>query len=301
MARAKSSDGRIDALFALPLGDFVRARNALATELAEAGDSDAALRVRTLAKPSVSAWLVNQLYRKHSGAFDTLLEAGRRMRKGQRALMAGGSADALKDATKAEQKALAKLAGLAGSVLGEARLPATHTTLDRAQTTLRAIARLEDPESVAGQLTRDLEPAGFDALIGSQAEPSAPLSARAPAKRKDAEPRRKQKKVEKSQEREQRAAQKRLVERARRAEKALVRDAKRAERSTVAAAKLLARAKKDLAESERRHERAQIRHEAAKRSAAEAAELERSLAERLAETKRQLEAAHALERRAGKG
>jgi hypothetical protein len=295
MARAKSPDRRIDALFELPLAEFVSARNAIAAELAEAGSSEAALRVRTLAKPSVSAWVVNQLYRRHSDAFEALLDAGRRMRKAQRALMEGGSADSLKDAAKAEQKALAKLAALAKSVLGEAGLAVTDTTLDRAQMSLRAIARLEDPESVAGQLTRDLEPAGFDALLGSSAEAGAPIAVHAPAKRQGRAPRSKPK-PEKSHEREQRAAQKRLLERALRSEKALARDAKRAQRSSAAAAKLLTRAKKELAESERRQERAEVRHEAAKLAVAEAAELERSLAEQLTDTRKQLEAARALDR-----
>ena len=55
----------IAGLFRLPLPAFVTARNDLAQALTRAGREDTAARVRVLPKPSVSAWVVNQLHWRH--------------------------------------------------------------------------------------------------------------------------------------------------------------------------------------------------------------------------------------------
>jgi len=67
-----------DELFRLPLSEFTAARNALAAKLKKDGDSEESDRIKALAKPPVSAWVVNQLYWKHRGAFDRLFAAGER-------------------------------------------------------------------------------------------------------------------------------------------------------------------------------------------------------------------------------
>jgi hypothetical protein len=68
----------IDALFQAPLVEFTASRNELAARLKKAGRREEADRVKGLAKPSVSAWVVNQLYWKHQHAFNELLLAGKR-------------------------------------------------------------------------------------------------------------------------------------------------------------------------------------------------------------------------------
>lgn len=78
-AKRKLKDD-VDELFKLPLADFIGARNALATRLKQSGQANDANLVKTLAKPSVSAWTVNQLYWHHRAAFDKLLAAGQRLR-----------------------------------------------------------------------------------------------------------------------------------------------------------------------------------------------------------------------------
>src|SRR6516164_2029776 len=76
-------ENAIDALFALPLDEFTAARNTLAARLKKEGRPGDAERVKSLQKPPVSAWAVNQLYRQHREAFDRLLEAAREFRKAQ--------------------------------------------------------------------------------------------------------------------------------------------------------------------------------------------------------------------------
>ena len=52
----------LDTLFQAPFAEFVGARNGLAARLKKEGRDDESARVRGLAKPSFTAWLVNQLY-----------------------------------------------------------------------------------------------------------------------------------------------------------------------------------------------------------------------------------------------
>src|SRR5262249_12774756 len=102
MTKPINFEDEIDVLFGLPLPEFTPARNALATRLKQAGRNDDATRAKTLMKPSVSAWAVNQLYWKHRDAFDRLMESGQRLRKAQAAQLAGKSAD-MPSATAARQ------------------------------------------------------------------------------------------------------------------------------------------------------------------------------------------------------
>ena len=55
-------DHELDRLFQAPFAEFVGTRNGVATMLKKAGRIDESTRVRGLAKPSYTAWLVNQLY-----------------------------------------------------------------------------------------------------------------------------------------------------------------------------------------------------------------------------------------------
>ena len=79
----------MDALFKLALPEFTAARNALASKLQKAGDKAAAAEVKALAKPPVSAWVVNQIYWRARAAFDRLMTAGARLRQAQASQLAG--------------------------------------------------------------------------------------------------------------------------------------------------------------------------------------------------------------------
>src|SRR5678816_1545408 len=68
-----SLENAVDGLFQLPLSDFIAARKALAARLKQLGHPTEAERVKVLAKPSTSAWAVNQLYWQHRETFDELI------------------------------------------------------------------------------------------------------------------------------------------------------------------------------------------------------------------------------------
>src|SRR5436190_1864627 len=102
-------EAEIDRLYGLPLGDFVRERNALAARVAKAGDREAGARVKALPKPSQSAWAVDALVRRERGALDALLRAGDRARAAQARALATGSADELRDRVGELRDALLEL------------------------------------------------------------------------------------------------------------------------------------------------------------------------------------------------
>ena len=79
----------IDELFALPLDEFTAARNALAKRLKQDGDGETAEAVRTLAKPTVAAWAVNQLARHDAEAVRSLLNVAARVRSAQEQSLQG--------------------------------------------------------------------------------------------------------------------------------------------------------------------------------------------------------------------
>src|SRR6267142_647559 len=163
--KSEGSNKDVDNLFQIPLDEFTAARNALAAGLKSDGDAESAERVKTLTKPSISAWVANQLYWRHRKAFDRLLAAGDRFRAAQAAQLAGTSAD-LRAPLDARREALADLTKHAADILRDAGHPASPDTTRRVMTTLEALATYgEQPEAPqAGRLTADVDPPGFEAL-----------------------------------------------------------------------------------------------------------------------------------------
>lgn len=150
-------EAEIDRLYQLPLAEFTGARNAL---VRQAGKEGAA--VRTLQKPQLAAWAVNQVYWRHRLRFDRLVKASEGLRRAHRQAIAGTGVD-LPAAERAHREALADALDAARDVLheaGEARSPAV---LSAVTDTLRA---LPSPDPL-GRLVRPLTPAtGFEALAG---------------------------------------------------------------------------------------------------------------------------------------
>ena len=155
----------IDRLYQVPLTEFTSARNSLASKLKRAGKAKDANRVKALAKPSVSAWAVNQIYWKHRKEFDRLIRAGEEFRTAQAAQMAGNTADARK-AGEARQDAISALSRLAADVLQNGEHSPSPETMRRISTTFEAISAYATVPGAAspGRLSEDVEAPGFDAL-----------------------------------------------------------------------------------------------------------------------------------------
>lgn len=160
-------DSEVDELFKLPLADFTSERNSLASRLKKTGKTAEADRVKSLVKPSISAWAVNQLYWNHRTAFEQLIATGQRFRQAQSSRLAGKVAD-MRQALDARREALTKLESLASEVLRDAGHNPTQDTMRRVTTTLDALSayssRPDAPPS--GRLSQDVDPPGFE-MLGS--------------------------------------------------------------------------------------------------------------------------------------
>lgn len=172
---AHVADDEADRLYALPLEEFTKERNAAATRLRNGGDRERADEVKALEKPTVAAWAVNQLARRNEVLVRGLLRAGERLRAAQEQALAGKGADALRDATREERDVVARLLSEARKVLPRPSQP----LLDRVAETLRAAAVDDEARELLkrGRLTRELTAGGgFDVLAGM---PTAPAQRRA--------------------------------------------------------------------------------------------------------------------------
>jgi hypothetical protein len=156
-------DARIDELFAGPLAEFTTARNALAKTLT---GSDAA-QVKALAKPTVVAWAVNQLYWHARAKFNRVIEAGERVRKSQIAALEGKTVD-LRAVTAAHREAIAAAVREAESLAAGA---GSHPSPDALTRTLEALSLSPKSPAPFGRLTDQLQPAGFEALAGISPAP----------------------------------------------------------------------------------------------------------------------------------
>ena len=152
-----SLDSDIDRLYQLPLNEFTAARIALAkTAAGRAGE------VRTLAKPSLPAWAVNQLYFEDRATYDRLIEAATELRRAHKAILEGKKAD-LRDADNAHDQAVDTALRKTLAILEKFGHPVTAATRDAVSRTLHALPAA----GVAhGRLTKPLKPGGFDMLTG---------------------------------------------------------------------------------------------------------------------------------------
>jgi hypothetical protein len=168
----------IDALFKLPLGEFIAGRNALASQLKKAGREAEASKTKALVKPSASAWVVNQLVFRHRQAFDRLIDAGERLRRAHAARLTG---DAARNPVNARREVMTELTAIAEKILREGGHNTTRDLMRRVTTTLEALSSYGSLAGapVAGHLTDDLEPPGFEAVAGLLPE-RAKGAARAP-------------------------------------------------------------------------------------------------------------------------
>src|SRR5919199_2554285 len=159
----------LDRLYGLPLGEFTQARNDLAARLRQAGQKEAADEVKSLRKPTVAAWTVNQLARTRKQDVRKLVRAGERLRKAQAEALTGDSAR-LREAQAEEREAVRTLTAHARELVE------SDATVERVAATLRAA--VVDPESLAlvqaGRLSEEVEASGFGALTGMPAPKRAP-------------------------------------------------------------------------------------------------------------------------------
>jgi hypothetical protein len=152
-AHAHAYEDAVRELYQVPLSQFVAERKRLAGELKRAGDSAGAKQLLGHKRPTISAWVVNQLYWHARDAFDEVLATAERLRKGDLT------------ASAAHRDAIATLRQRAATMLEDAGHNASEATLRRVTMTLSALAAVGgfDPD-LPGALAEDRDPPGFEAV-----------------------------------------------------------------------------------------------------------------------------------------
>jgi hypothetical protein len=153
-----SLESRIDDLYRAPLATFIEARTALAKTLT----GDDAKRVKSLPKPTVVPWAVNQVYWRARAVFDRVVKSGERVREAQVATLEGRKAD-LRGATEAHRKAIGEAVREATAIAGA---EGSHPAADDLMRTFEAISLAAERDEAPGRWTKPLKPAGFEALSG---------------------------------------------------------------------------------------------------------------------------------------
>jgi hypothetical protein len=222
----------LDRLYGLPREEFTSARNALVSELRNAGRKEDAEEVRALKKPPVSAWAVNQLARRHPQEVAELVKAGDALRKAQRDVLGGKKGADVRAASRVQHELADELVDAAREMLEESGARPTQATAQKISGTLRAAS--SDPAAAKllrkGRLSEDVESIGFGPLLHV------------------APPRKSRPRAKPDRAREQAAAQR-----------------KRKQEAVAQARREAAAARKAAAKAEREAKRAQDRAEAARR------------------------------------
>jgi hypothetical protein len=188
----------------VPLGEFVKARDALARELRDKGEADEAKRIAARRKPTAALWVANQLARAAPKEIDALITATARARHAQAAATHGKGGDELREAMREQREALQKLSRAAAAAALSAGVAPNLALERRVQNTVQAAAA-SDPEALReGRLERELEPMGFgDLVLESGRQPPADDGRQREA---DADRKRVQRELKKAEERAQRLA-----------------------------------------------------------------------------------------------
>jgi hypothetical protein len=123
--------GIADELYGMAPGDFTPARDARAKELK---GSDLSTQVKTLKKPSVAAWVVNQLVRHETEQVEQVLAMGEALRAAQ----AGLQGEELRALTRQRRQLTAAVTTQARSVASGLGVKVTQAVADQVEATLTA-------------------------------------------------------------------------------------------------------------------------------------------------------------------
>lgn len=220
-------ESEIDALYSAPPEEFISARDRTAKRLKDEGHPEEAKRVKSLRRPTVPAWVVNQLVRSHPSEIEELLAAGEELRRAQQRALSGKGASGLRQASERRRKALQSATEAAEALL-EAADRSSGAHVESIRTTFEAASLDRDGATQVqeGRLAKELDaPSGFGDVAGLTLVPSPEEpGGKAAPKRADQDARRRARAKREAEE-----AKARVTELKREAQKA-EREAERAER-----------------------------------------------------------------------
>jgi hypothetical protein len=148
-----------DELYALTPEEFTAARTAREKEARAHGDRELAERIHALAKPSVVAWLANQLVRERADEIGPLLELGGQLREATVALQG----DALRALSQQRHQIIYALVQQARAIASAAGHRVSEDTARGLEQTLSAALADETTGQrlASGRLTEGLQPDSF--------------------------------------------------------------------------------------------------------------------------------------------
>ena len=157
-----------DDLYDLRPEEFTAARDALARSLKDAGDTDTAAEVKKLRRPTVVAWAINQLVRRHRERVEELIEAGEALRAAQRRAMSGVKDGAFREATERRRELVQALTRDATAILEEAERGGQGAEEEVGRTLETAsVDQAAGQELLAARLAKPITSAsGFEAVSG---------------------------------------------------------------------------------------------------------------------------------------
>ena len=159
-----------DELYGLPPEEFTAARTRYEKEAKAAGARDEAAHIHSLAKPTVTAWLANQLVRAHRDELEPLLEVGAGLRDATRNL----DGDQLRALSRQQHELVGALVRQARLLARAAGRSVSEDTTRGLEETLRAALADERAASLllAGRLTDALHSSSFSTGFGSGSDPA---------------------------------------------------------------------------------------------------------------------------------
>ncbi|HEY7009696.1 MAG TPA: hypothetical protein VH395_12190 [Jatrophihabitantaceae bacterium] len=152
----------VDELYGLAPDDFTAARDAASRRARNDGDRELAAAVKSLRRPSASAWLVNQVARAHADRLGELLDLGEQLRAAQDALQG----DELRALSRRRHEVVGALAGLAAEAAAQSGRRVADAVRREIEATLdAALADEQAAEAVrSGHLMRALSSTGLEAV-----------------------------------------------------------------------------------------------------------------------------------------
>jgi hypothetical protein len=168
-------------LYSLVPAQFTAARDERARQAKADGQADVATAVRKLSRPTVSAWVVNQLVRSQPAAMRRMFGVADALQHAQREL----AGDKLRELSAQRRQVISDLMSDAAATAAASGQRLTEATTAEVRATLEAA--IADPQAGAavrsGQLTRALAYAGL-----GEVDLAAALAVTPPASRPEAAP-----------------------------------------------------------------------------------------------------------------
>jgi hypothetical protein len=155
-----------DELYGLPPEEFTAARTRYEKDAKAAGDRAAATAIHSLAKPTVTAWLANQLVRAHRAELEPLLELGGALRDATQNL----DGDQLRELSRQQQKVTYALVQQGRALARAAGRSVSEDAVRGLEETLRAALadELAARFVLLGRLTDGLHSSDFGTGFGSE-------------------------------------------------------------------------------------------------------------------------------------